>query len=120
MAVQLDPVHIAFGLASPPALGWWSRRVPGVRGGFYAVWASCAIGGIIGAVLPPATWDAAWASGGSLVIAVILWWLSRRRRRRSPKLAGAKSRALLAAVVRTMRERSRPRPVLRPQPQGAS
>jgi len=45
------------------------------------------------------------------------WW--RRRRKRAPRSYGAKSRALLAAITRTMRERSRPRPVLRPSPGGA-
>ena len=59
------------------------------------------------------------ASAASLILAAVLWWLSRRRRKRAPKLAGAKSKARLAALVRTLRERTVPRPVYRPQPQGA-
>jgi|HubBroStandDraft_6_1064221.scaffolds.fasta_scaffold00062_101 hypothetical protein len=54
-----------------------------------------------------------------VMLAAVMWWLSRRRRRRAPKLAGAKSRALLAAVVAKLRESLRPRPVLRPVPGGA-
>lgn len=50
------------------------------------------------------------------------WWRKRKRKRRkrSPKALGAKSRALIAALVRRAREAARPRPVLRPQPGGAS
>lgn len=49
------------------------------------------------------------------------WWRKRKRRKRtSPKALGAKSRALVAALVRRAREAARPRPVLRPLPGGAS
>jgi len=43
----------------------------------------------------------------------------RRRRKRAPRSYGAKSRALIAAMVARMRESLRPRPVLRPAPGGA-
>jgi hypothetical protein len=43
----------------------------------------------------------------------------RRRRDRAPKAVGAKSRALIAALARKVRESARPRPVLRPAPGGA-
>jgi hypothetical protein len=60
-------------------------------------------------------------SAGVLVIAFAIWWW-RRWRRKLRKLAGAigeKARQRRAALVRTMRQRSRPRPVLRPVPGGA-
>lgn len=115
-----DPVQIVSGLGSPPVLGWVIWRAYGRVTSFYWSWMMCATGGVIGAVTPPPVCVAsAVASGASLILAAVLWWLSRRRKRRVPKLAGAKSRVLLAAVVRTMRERARPRPVLRPVPGGA-
>jgi hypothetical protein len=46
------------------------------------------------------------------------WW--RRNRKRSPRALGAKAQARLAALVKTLRESLRPRPVLRPAPGGAS
>lgn len=52
-----------------------------------------------------------------IVCALLLWW-QRRRRDRAPRAYGAKSRALIAALVRKTREAARPRPVLRPVPQG--
>jgi membrane associated rhomboid family serine protease len=52
------------------------------------------------------------------VLAYIWWTRRRKRRRRVCKLIGDKSRALLAAIVRTMRETTKPQRVLRPVPQG--
>lgn len=46
------------------------------------------------------------------------WWRKRRNHRRAPRAYGTKSRARLAALVATLRERARPRPVLRPVPGG--
>jgi hypothetical protein len=53
------------------------------------------------------------------IVLAVNWWRKRKRRKRSPKAMGAKSRALLAALVRKAREAARPRPVLRPLPGGA-
>lgn len=57
----------------------------------------------------------------AVAVAVIGWlvwsWL-KPRRKYIAKLAGAKSRALVAALVRRAREAAKPRPVLRPQPGG--
>jgi hypothetical protein len=58
--------------------------------------------------------------GAAIDAALAVWWLSqisrnRRNRKRSPRSLGAKSRARLAALVRSMRE-ARPRPVLQPVP----
>jgi len=41
---------------------------------------------------------------------------NRRKRKRAPALAGAKSRARIAALVRKARETAQPRKVLRPVP----
>lgn len=60
-----------------------------------------------------------WMLPLNAVLAVFFlttWWRGRRRRGRVPRSYGAKSRALLAAVVRVLRERAKPGPVFRPQP----
>jgi hypothetical protein len=44
------------------------------------------------------------------------WWRNRRNRKRAPRAYGAKSAALLAALVKRAREAAKPRPVLRPVP----
>src|ERR1700734_2784937 len=73
-----------------------------------------------------------WVAGGAMsgnwvitgwgvlmiAIAIRTWW--RRRRGRAPRSYGAKSRALLAAVVAKMRQSLRPRPVRRLAPGGAT
>jgi hypothetical protein len=64
-------------------------------------------------------WLVMAAALAGTAIAAILWWLSRRRRKRAPRAYGAKSRALLAALVRRAREAAVPRPVLRPVPEGS-
>lgn len=67
--------------------------------------------------------DGWWAVAGGFwvfaVVCAVIWWSTRRKRRdRARKAAGAKSRALVAALVKRAREVSRPRPVVRPVPQG--
>lgn len=114
----------AFFLATawPPlgaALWCGTCRTLGLRMTFYGGWVSIAAV-VMFCALFAGQWLWAGVAAADALIAAILWWLSRRRKRRAPKLAGAKSKAILAAVVRTMRERSRPRPVFRPQPQGSS
>jgi hypothetical protein len=48
------------------------------------------------------------------------WWHWRRRRRqKAPRPLGGKSKAARAKLVRSVREAAKPRPVLRPVPQGA-
>ena len=49
------------------------------------------------------------------VIHAVLWSRRRRKKRRTLAALGAKSRARIAAMVATLRERAKPRPVLRPQ-----
>lgn len=50
------------------------------------------------------------------------WWdrWRKNRRKRRGLVLGAKSRALIDAMVRAMKERSRPRRVLRPVPGGTA
>jgi hypothetical protein len=82
---------------------------------FYAGWISSALpGGFIFLIFGPRAWAA--GSAANISLAAFLWWLSRRRRKRAPRSYGAKSRALIAAMVARMRESLRPRPVLRPAP----
>lgn len=62
-----------------------------------------------------------WLAGFSAFAALMFawdWWRRRKRRKRSPKALGAKSRALIAALVRKVRENAKPRPLLRPLPGG--
>ena len=55
---------------------------------------------------------AAWA-----VIGMVWLWWRRHKRKRAPRAYGAKTRALLARLVKKSREAAQPRPVLRPVPQ---
>ena len=114
----LEIGQVALGLGTPPLVACVLCRFRW-QGRFYFTWCTSATGGMIGSALPPAAWTISAGDGVSLVLAAVLWWLSRRRRRRAPKLAGAKSKALLAAVVAKMRETAKPRPVFRPAPGGA-
>lgn len=79
-------------------------------------WLCGAIGNVIGA----ASWPLVTVCAVQAGIALAIWWWRKRRRDRAPKFAGAKSRARIAALVATLRESLRPRPILRPQPGGAS
>jgi hypothetical protein len=117
--VNLDLWQIAFGLLWPPvyALIW---RAFGSRGAvkFWEHWFWGGVGVIVGSA---SVLDFPELAVGvvQLVFGAVMWWLSRRKRKRSAKLAGAKARALVASLVRSMRERAVPRPVLRPVPGGS-
>ena len=65
-------------------------------------------------------WSAVMA--GLAAVNGLLWWQhwNRRRRKHAPRAYGAKSRALIATLVRKAREAAKPRRVLRPVPGGAS
>lgn len=85
---------------------------------FYIAWAGSSLLDVA-LFLALRQWlEAAWAAL-SLLAALYLWWRGRKDLRRITRLAGAKSRALLAALARKAREAARPRPVLRPAPGGA-
>lgn len=118
--------EVIWPLAWPPVYGvlwsavaWRFGSLVPRRTWFYLMWATTA--GVIAVVaLVAADWRAAATGTANLAVALACWWLSRRRRKRAPRAYGAKSRALLAAVVTKMRETLKPRPVLRPQPGGVS
>lgn len=64
---------------------------------------------------------AAAADTATALFCTWMWYRRRRRgRKRAGGLAGAKSRARVARIAGRMRETLRPRPSLRPVPQGAS
>lgn len=120
-----DLAGIATAALGPPALAalvpliFLAGRVRPRAADYFRQWISCGVGMIVAECVngTPAKLIAAVAS---TLVAAICWWLSRRKRKRSAKLIGAKSRALLAAVVARMRETAKPRPVFKPAPGGAS
>ena len=118
--MQPDLVQIATGFGSPPVIGYTlSRILPHARARFYFLWSTSALGGMLGSWLPPSAPVQSASNGASLLLAAFCWWLSRRRRKRAPKAMGAKSRALIAAMVAKVRESAKPRPVLKPVPGGS-
>jgi len=104
----------ALGPAGLAGLLWRLDRHYSFRLGWFSGGAGGALGYIAGRAWVPALLCAANA-----LIAALAWWWRRRKRRRAARLIGARSRALLAAVVARMRETAKPRPVLRPSPGGA-
>ena len=113
-------IGVAWAVAWPPV--WaanWPRIVRLLRGrppgGFWGWWIVASVTTVLTQALAgdlPAT----AAATVSTVFAAIMWWLSRRRRKRASRAYGAKSRALVAAVVAKMRQSLKPRPVFRPMP----
>jgi hypothetical protein len=59
-------------------------------------------------------WPWVAAFGAWTVFWLIVWW-RRRKRRNVLALMGNKARARIAAMRQAMRERAKPRPVLKPQ-----
>lgn len=105
------PVQAVAIAAFPPA---WAYVIRGLIWPFLAWWAISAVNGILIASL---VWDPAQLAGSSasLVIAALVWWWRRRKDRyRSLARWGARELARLRSMVATLRERSKPRPVLRP------
>ena len=88
------------------------------RASFGAWIAGALTAGIAGAVA--GIWWWALGSAVSIAVAVCWWWFNRRRRDRAKALLGAKSKALRDALVAKQREVTKPRPMLRPVPGGAS
>lgn len=64
-------------------------------------------------------WLPGTLAAGNVLIGAWIWWHNRRRRDRAPRMYGAKSRALVAALVRKARQAAKPGRVLRPVPGGA-
>lgn len=115
---------VLFAAAWPPAWGgvtYWLWRDP-----LWAFqWATSGAGmallfGFLSLAIPGSSlWAGADVGALNYVLGVFLWWFNRRRRDKARAWLGQKWRSLLAALVRTMHERSRSRPVLRPVPGGA-
>lgn len=113
-----DVIGIVFAAGWPPVFAAGCRWRGGRRLSFWVPWLVAAVCTLLTQALAR-DYPAAAIAAGHAVIAAAGWWLSRRRKRRAPKLAGAKSKALLAAVVAKMRESLKPRAVLRPLAGGA-
>src|SRR5260221_13586853 len=90
---------------------WKLPWPPAVANGLMAAGLGTVTGYAIGRLWIPAAIGAAW-----LALGVLLWWLGRRKRRRALALLGAKSRALIAAMVKRVRQERKPSRVLRPHP----
>jgi hypothetical protein len=101
-------------VAWPPFLAFFRPRPRIVA---YKIWTLNALWAA-GVFAATELWIAAGCAGVSTLIAAWLWW-RHRRRDRAPKTYGAKTKAIIAAMVRRAREAAQPRPVLRPVPGGA-
>lgn len=104
------------------ATHWYRRAVHGgdVEAGHRADGLGAVAGFLLAAGFALAGW---WALAiPSAVLAVWCvwdWWRRRRKRDRVRKLLSERGRAVIAALVKRVREVSRPRPVLSPVPGGA-
>ncbi len=115
--------NVALDAVWPPLMGLAyalirSRYGGDFRGRVYVMWAFAAAWNI-GVDLYTAQWLPMACSGANLTLAVWLYWRHRRKRDRAPRAYGFKSRARIAALAAKAREAARPRPVLRPVPQGS-
>jgi hypothetical protein len=96
-----------------------AARRPGFGTWWYGSWA---IAETVYAAISAARRD--WRLAALMAVFAVLnaiWWnQARRRRKRKPAaaLAGAKSRARIAKLVRRVRESMQPRPVPQPIPRG--
>jgi hypothetical protein len=119
LAVALTARHFvadAFTVLMVPA---WSYAVLRSRlrlMNWLATWLGGAFGNVL-AGFAESDWFLVAAGSVSLVVALAIWWWRRSKRKRAAALLGAKSRALVAALVQRAREAARPRPVLQPQRQ---
>lgn len=112
--------NIAWGLFGPPlcSSAWWfAYRMLHWRFNFILGWLGSAAG-LGSACAMAGRWTELACAGISATVAIFLWWFNRRRRDRAKAWLGAKSKALRDALVRKQRELAKPRPVLRPVPQG--
>lgn len=92
------------------AAGWAWWRLP-------LYWAGCGIAGVV-AGLTTSSWPVSAVSAGHILVAAAIWW-HRRRKKRGAAPLGAKSKARIEAMVRTMKQRARPRGAVRPVPGGS-
>jgi hypothetical protein len=124
--VSIDIPQVAFGVLLPwayvgidrlvsvrfPGGSWWRWHGLGQELTFSSV---SAIVGLSVNRLPGGTAAAAVMA----IIGALIWWHRRRKRRSALGWLGEKSKALRAALVRRMRERTARAPVLRPVRGGA-
>ena len=82
-------------------------------------WAGCAAGGCL-AYLHPYQPAPICAKAANILLAALVWWFNKRRRDRARALMSEKWRYLRDVMVRTLRERTVPRPVAQPVPGGVS
>jgi hypothetical protein len=115
-----------YALAWPPvfAFGWTAIISRALRLGplpALSVGESWVCGGlsVVYAFAFGGPWSCAVIGAAHVAIGVWLWRRGRRGRRRAPRAYGAKSRALVAALVAKARDAAAPRPVFRPVPGAA-
>jgi hypothetical protein len=94
--------------------------IAAITGKEQRAWGLLLAGNALGAVaqFDRHSWLLCAANAVCAVVCAWKLWRGRRRRKRAPRAYGAKSRALIARLVRKAREAARRRPVLRPVPQG--
>ena len=112
-----------FAFITPPAfaaLQWLIMiRVTGQWSGGWT-FAQWSIGAVLVAVVNfAAGFRVAGTAGLASAVLAVLWWWWRRKRKRLLSLLTGKYRYIRDAMVRVMKERSRPRHVLRPAPGAA-
>lgn len=109
-------INVLVAVVIPPFSSWSSHvAFRSSRDAFYCGWILSALFGVVGLSIQH-YWVWAGIAGVNMLIAVYLWWRKRNKRKRAPRAYGAKSRALVTALIRRAREHARPRPVLRPLP----
>jgi hypothetical protein len=110
----LYPVFVAAVYSTAGARALRLDRDPGR---FAGTWSYSAAGMVIASA---ASTDWSALAGGVLSLAAAIawrWW--RKNRKRATEALGAKGEALRDALVRSMKQAAKPRPVLRPSLRGA-
>ena len=115
-------LNFLIGALLPPATAFvltlLAKRIS-IRFSFFAGWWGGSAGPMV-ANMVAGSWGYADWNATSLGVGIAAWLLWRHRKRdRAPRAYGAKSRALIAALVTKVREAAKPRSVLRPAPGGA-
>jgi hypothetical protein len=126
MVTWSDLLVVLIALGGPPLWAWFWQGVLGQlwwrlrTTGFFSDWLWIAAGDAIVGAFSRDWLFAASSAASFLLAAAVRWWRRRKDRKRALKALGEKSRILIADLVAALRESLRPRPVLRPQPGGAS
>ena len=113
----MSTVSLVYALTWPPAWAFCWAAVSRHHGRPGPVFGEAWTFGGLGVVLGFAgQWPENAIGAVQVAVGAWLWLRGRRKRRRAPRAYGAKSRALVAALVAKAREAARPRPVFRPVP----